>query len=61
MKHEKIGEKARVWTVTCGADGRLRAELDEHLLSTLDPMAHALVIAATAESSDARCDQLQGG
>jgi hypothetical protein len=47
MKHDKISEKAHVWTVTCGPDGRLRAELDEHLLATLDPMAHALVIAAT--------------
>jgi hypothetical protein len=32
MKHDKISEKAHVWTVTCGPDGRLRAELDEHLL-----------------------------
>ena len=47
MKHDKISEKAHVWTVTCGPEGRLRAELDEHLLATLDPMAHALVIAAT--------------
>jgi len=51
MKHDKIGEKARVWTVTCGADGRLRAELDEHLLATLDPMAHALVIAASRDEA----------
>jgi len=51
MKHDKIGEKARVWTVTCGADGRLRAVQDEHLLATLDPMAHALVIAASRDET----------
>jgi len=52
MKHEKIDnidDKARVWSVTLGTDGRLRAEIEERLLSTIDPLAHALVIAAGRE------------
>ena len=46
MKYEKIDDRARVWTLTRDTDGRLREELDEGILATLDPMADALVIAA---------------
>ena len=46
MKYEKIDDRARVWTITRGTDGRLRKELDEGILATLDPRADALVIAA---------------
>jgi hypothetical protein len=46
MKYEKIDDRARVWTITRGADGRLREELDEGILATLNPLADALVIAA---------------
>ena len=46
MKYEKIDDRARVWTITRGCDGRLMEELDEGILATLDPMADALVIAA---------------
>ena len=35
MKHESIDDRARVWTVTLGADGRLTAELDPELLARL--------------------------
>jgi hypothetical protein len=31
MKCEPIDNKARVWTVTIGPDGKLRAELDPRL------------------------------
>jgi hypothetical protein len=33
MKQESIDPKARVWAVTIGADGKLRAELDARLLA----------------------------
>jgi hypothetical protein len=46
MKYEKIDDRARVWTITRGTDGRLREELDEGILATLDPLADALVVAA---------------
>lgn len=46
MKYEKIDDRARVWTITRSTDGRLREELDEGILATLDPLADALVIAA---------------
>ena len=46
MKYEKIDDRARVWTITRGPDGRLREELDEGILATLDPLADALVVAA---------------
>ena len=44
--YEAIDDQARVWTVTLGDDGRLRAELDEHLLATLDAMAAAAALSA---------------
>jgi len=46
MKYEGIRDKARVWNVTRGIDGKLEAELDERLLGTLDPMAEAIIRAA---------------
>ena len=46
MKYEKIDDRARVWTITRGTDGRIREELDERIIATLDPLADALVIAA---------------
>ena len=52
MKHQQIDEKARVWTVRRGADGRLHEQLDAGLLAKLypglspDDIAEALVIAA---------------
>jgi hypothetical protein len=46
MKHEKIDNKARVWTIERGTDGQIRAELEEGVLATLDPMAEAVIIAA---------------
>ena len=46
MKYEGIRDKARVWNVTRGLDGKLEAELDERLLATLDPMAEAIIRAA---------------
>jgi hypothetical protein len=33
MKHERIDDKARVWTVTMGSDGKLKAELDPRCLA----------------------------
>ena len=33
MKHDTIDRKARVWAVTIGPDGKLRAELDAKLLA----------------------------
>lgn len=52
MKHEKIDDRARVWTVTMGTDGSLRAELEERVLATIDPMAHALVVAVTSDTDE---------
>ena len=46
MKYEKIDDRARVWTITRGTDGRIREELDERIIAPLDPLADALVIAA---------------
>ncbi|HEY6661887.1 MAG TPA: hypothetical protein VIZ66_03090 [Sphingomicrobium sp.] len=49
VMYEAIDDKARVWTVTLGDDGRLRAELDEHLLATLDAMAAAAALSANEQ------------
>ena len=35
MKHERIDNKARVWIVTRGQDGKLHEELDPNCLATL--------------------------
>ena len=55
MKHEQIDrldQKARVWVVTRGEDGRLHEEFDPSLLTRLNPghsaeeIAEVLVTAA---------------
>lgn len=52
MKHEKIDDKARVWMLTRGEDGKLHEELDPQLLTSLglahgsDEVANALITAA---------------
>jgi hypothetical protein len=52
MKHEKIDDKARVWMITRGSDGRLHDELDPRFLAALrnadsaEDVAEAVVIAA---------------
>ena len=52
MKHEAIDDRARVWVVTRGSDGRLNETFDPTLLSRLNPgysaeqVADAIVIAA---------------
>jgi hypothetical protein len=35
MKSDMIHDKARVWTVTLGPDGKLRAELDPRRVAAL--------------------------
>jgi hypothetical protein len=35
VKHEAISDRARVWTVSLRADGKLTAELDPELLARL--------------------------
>jgi len=35
VKHQPISDRARMWTVTFGADGKLTAELDPDLLARL--------------------------
>jgi hypothetical protein len=52
MKHEQIDDKARVWIVTRGNDGRLEEDFDAGLLARLNPghsaqeIANLLVTAA---------------
>ena len=51
---ESLDDKAKVWTLTRGSDGRLEEELDLSLLMKLNPghsleqIADALVLAAAA-------------
>ena len=49
MKHERIDsidDKARVWTITMGPDGKLREELDVRFLAQpCDDVADALIAA----------------
>ena len=40
MKHEKIDDKARVWMLVRGDDGKLHEELDPQLLTSIG-MAHS--------------------
>jgi len=40
MKHEKIDDKARVWILMRGDDGKLHEELDPQLLTSIG-MAHS--------------------
>ena len=52
MRHEVIDDKARVWVVVRGKDGKLQEELDPAFLLKLNPgrsaeqIADALVLAA---------------
>lgn len=52
MKHEKIDDKARVWIVMRGDDGKLHEELDAQLLTEIgmaessDEVADMLIVAA---------------
>ena len=48
MKHEKIDDKARVWILTRGDDGKLHEQLDTQLLTEI----------GTAESSNEVADML---
>ena len=61
MKHEKIGDDARVWVVTRGPNGRLSPAVDPRLLAALNPgmgsaeIAEAIALAAgTAEIAETR-------
>ena len=45
MKLEKIDDKARVWILTRGDDGRLQEELDPQFLSAIGAAATAEEIA----------------
>ena len=40
--HERIDDKARVWTVTRGPDGKLRMELDRQRLAALEARTQKL-------------------
>ena len=52
MKHEKIDDKARVWMLTRGEDGKLHEELDPRLLAEIgmaessEEVANVLITAA---------------
>jgi len=48
MKHEKIDDKARVWILTRGDDGKLHEQLDTQLLTEI----------GMAESSNEVADML---
>ena len=61
MKHEKIGDDARVWVVTRGPNGRLQHQLDREAFEALHPgmdpaeIPDALAIAAgSAEVAETR-------
>lgn len=52
MKYEKIDDKARVWIVTRGSDGRLEDRVDPQFLTQIgaacsaDDVANILAVAA---------------
>ena len=52
MKHEQIDNRARVWTVTLGCDGRLQEQLDPELLARL------LAAESAEEVDDALSDEI---
>ena len=56
MKHERIDNKARVWTVTRGPDGKLYDELGEQWLAALaaGKSEEEITAAATAELAATR-------
>lgn len=45
MEHRKIDDKARVWIVTRGPDGRLQERLDPQFLAAIGSAASAEEIA----------------
>ena len=45
MKHQKIDDKAHVWTIRRASDGSLHEELDPALLERIDAGRSALDIA----------------
>ena len=61
MKHEKIGDDARVWVVTRGPTGGLQRAVDPELFAALHPNASAeeiaeafVIAAASAEVAETR-------
>ena len=50
MKHERIDDKARVWTVTMGPDGKLQAEIDPRCLAEPCEQITDAVIAAAGRT-----------
>jgi hypothetical protein len=52
MEHRRIDDKARVWMISRGPDGRLQERLDPHFLATLgeaastEEVANLIAIAA---------------
>ena len=56
MKHQKIDDKAHVWTVRRGRDGRLEEELDPTLLERINAGRAALELADEELIAAARRD-----
>lgn len=54
MKHEKIDNRARVWVVTLGPDGRLQDRIDPDLLARLADNASAEEVAQVLGNEVAR-------
>ncbi len=54
MNHDNIEDVARVWSVSLGTDGQLRAEFEERLVSTIDPLAYALVISVPSDNDETK-------
>jgi len=54
MKYEMIDRRARVWTITRGADGRLHDDLDPELVAGLKAAQSAEEIADALDSAVAR-------
>ena len=54
MKHEKIDNRARVWVVTLGPDGRLEDRIDPDLIARLADGASAEEIAKALGNEVAR-------
>jgi hypothetical protein len=54
MKHQPIGDRDRVWTVTRGEDGELKAELDPNLLERLSEARSAKEVVAVLSDEIAR-------
>jgi hypothetical protein len=45
MKHQKIDDRARIWIISRGSDGRLQEELDPQFLSAIGAAASAEEVA----------------